>query len=59
MVEQAAEKLFHKEGPMDAKDLDWAIEVLTQGTERSSRSIEEDGGKWQKATKTSVCLLTI
>jgi len=29
---------FHKEGPMDAEDLNWAIEVLTRGTKRSSRS---------------------
>ena len=29
---------FHREGPMQAKDLDLAIVVLTRGTKRSSRS---------------------
>ena len=42
----AVGSLFHKEGPMHAKDLDWTIEVLTLGTKRSSRS--EDWRGWRE-----------
>jgi len=51
MVERTAEgSLFHKEGPMDAKDLDWAIEVMMWGTKRSSWS-EDQRGRWAVAEK--------
>ena len=32
MERTAGGSLFHKEGPMNAKDLNSAIEVLTRGT---------------------------
>jgi len=31
-------RLLRKERPKDAKNLDWTIEVLVQGTKRSSQS---------------------
>jgi len=34
---------FDKEGPMDAEDLNWAIEVMMWGTKRSSRSEDQRG----------------
>ena len=45
--------LIHKEEPMDAKDLGWAIEVLTGGEQRgpANQRIEEDGGKSQRGGK--------
>ena len=51
MVDRTAgeKSLFHKEGPMDAKDLNWAIEVLTHGTKRSSRS--QDRRRWREVAE--------
>jgi len=51
MVEwTAGGSLFPKEEPMDADDIDWAIEALTHGEQRgpADQRIEEDGGKCQR-----------
>ena len=46
MVKRSAgASVFHKEGPMDAKDLNGAIWVLTEGTKTSSRSEDRRGIK--------------
>jgi len=50
MERTAAESLFPKEGPIDAKNLDWAIEVLTRETKRPSRS-EYRRGRMELAEK--------
>ena len=41
------ESLFHREGPMDGKDLNRVIEVLMRET-KSSRGLKRAGGKWQR-----------
>ena len=42
------ESAFQREGPIEAKDRQWAIAVLVRGTKRSSL-LEEWSGRWEEA----------
>ena len=51
-------RAFHREGPMEAKDLVWAIAVLTRGTRRTCMSRERRGrceaaerGTWMRTLR--------